>query len=53
MSSNNKNSVKKISFHEVDIKPKNKELTNVKILYESPLYEKSMNAKTKQLTIKD
>ena len=32
MSSNNKNSVKKFSFHEVEIKPKNKELTSVKLL---------------------
>ena len=36
MRSHNKNSLKQLSFHEQEIKPKNKEFTNAKLLSESP-----------------
>ena len=36
MRSHNKNSLKQLSFHEQEIKPKKKKFTNAKLLSESP-----------------
>ena len=47
-----KNLLKQLPFYGKTIKPKIKEYTNAKLLFESPFFEKPIKAKIKQLSIK-
>ena len=47
-----KNLLKQLPFYGKTIKPKIKEFTNAKLLFESSFFEKPIKAKIKQLSIK-
>ena len=53
MSSNNKNSLKRLPFYGEKIKPEIKGFANAKLLSELPFLEKRIKTNIKQVSIKD